>query len=360
MTSSYLPVLLVSVSTNAVPDDSALGTLPRGQVDYLSHDWQEEDVWRSWRNMTRQKNAIANGARLENASWRTWWKQRNKTQDGVPRDAQLVRVCVGPLALGAGLSEKPADMNPLQAQGLRCHLAIRPSTHRRRVDSPSQARADPRRPLLARGRKRAPRPLRAPAQQTHPQAPLDQPAPHVRLPPAGDVTGSFRPRRAMTKRRKSRSSARGALAARLGAGVNGTGKGKRPVLPHTKSDTHIMRWGASRAFRPDSPPRIDPPGFAAPEGLHPSVSQDSSTSSGTGGGGGGQPKKKHISFNTFVEQYIAVEKPKKNASGFFGVGNHDEDGVWIAGRAGFVDDDGCVGFGPFSSVFLRRVLIIIG
>jgi len=28
--------------------------------------------------MTRQKNAIANGSRLENASWRTWWKQRNK------------------------------------------------------------------------------------------------------------------------------------------------------------------------------------------------------------------------------------------------------------------------------------------
>jgi hypothetical protein len=74
----YLPVLLVSVNTNAVPDDSALVTLPRGQVDYLSHEWQEEDVWRSWRNMTRQKNAIANGARLENASWRTWWKQRNK------------------------------------------------------------------------------------------------------------------------------------------------------------------------------------------------------------------------------------------------------------------------------------------
>ncbi|EIW75068.1 hypothetical protein CONPUDRAFT_66052 [Coniophora puteana RWD-64-598 SS2] len=27
--------------------------------------------------MTRQKNDIANGVRLENASWRTWWKQRN-------------------------------------------------------------------------------------------------------------------------------------------------------------------------------------------------------------------------------------------------------------------------------------------
>jgi hypothetical protein len=29
-------------------------------------------------------------------------------------------------------------------------------------------------------------------------------------------------------------------------------------------------------------------------------------------------KKKHISFNTFVEQCIAIDKPKKNASGYFG------------------------------------------
>jgi hypothetical protein len=75
---NYLPVLLISVSTNTVPDDSSLSTLPRAQVDYLSHDWLEEDVWKSWRNMTRQKNEITNGMRLENASWRIWWKQRNK------------------------------------------------------------------------------------------------------------------------------------------------------------------------------------------------------------------------------------------------------------------------------------------
>lgn len=75
---SYLPVLLVSVTNHAVPDDTSFSTQPDGQVDYLSHEWREEDVWRSWRSMTRQKNAIANGTRLENASWRTWWKQRNK------------------------------------------------------------------------------------------------------------------------------------------------------------------------------------------------------------------------------------------------------------------------------------------
>ena len=64
---NYLPVLLVSVSAG-MPDDASLQPLPHGQVDYLSHNWQEEAVWRSWRNMTKQKNEIANGFRLENAS----------------------------------------------------------------------------------------------------------------------------------------------------------------------------------------------------------------------------------------------------------------------------------------------------
>jgi len=78
---NHLPILL---GTNPVPDDSSLVTLPRSQVDYLSHDWEEEDVWRSWRNMTRQKNEITNGIRLENASWRTWWKQRNNLKTVSP------------------------------------------------------------------------------------------------------------------------------------------------------------------------------------------------------------------------------------------------------------------------------------
>lgn len=93
---NYLPVLLVSVSTNAIPDDSSLSTLPTAQVDYLSHEWQEEDVWKSWRNMTKQKKEIANGVRLENASWRTWWKQRNKLKTVTP---ETLNWCVLVLSL---------------------------------------------------------------------------------------------------------------------------------------------------------------------------------------------------------------------------------------------------------------------
>lgn len=59
------------------PDDAQIESrMPTVCVDYLSHQWTDEDVWSSWKAMTKQKNQIANGVRLENASWRTWAKQR--------------------------------------------------------------------------------------------------------------------------------------------------------------------------------------------------------------------------------------------------------------------------------------------
>ena len=101
----------------------------------------------------------------------------------------------------------------------------------------------------------------------------------------------------------------------------------RPPLMHTKSDTHIS-W-RSRPFRKNSPPRIIAPESPV-DAKFPSTStttatssdisnstsssQDfnSASSSGADGPGG---KKKHISFNTFVEQYIAIEKPKSKRKG---------------------------------------------
>jgi hypothetical protein len=35
--------------------------------------------------MTRQKNDIANGVRLENASWRTWWQKRGQLKTVNPQ-----------------------------------------------------------------------------------------------------------------------------------------------------------------------------------------------------------------------------------------------------------------------------------
>ncbi len=100
----------------------------------------------------------------------------------------------------------------------------------------------------------------------------------------------------------------------------------RPPLVHTKSDTHINMRG--RPFRKNSPPRIiAEEGSASQVGPTPPVAQvatlsdaSGSTSSDQDLSGGstmdasGPAKKKHISFNTFVEQYIAIEKPKVKRS----------------------------------------------
>ncbi|KAF8967755.1 hypothetical protein BDZ97DRAFT_1803152 [Flammula alnicola] len=350
---NYLPVLLVSLSTNAVPDDSSLVTVPRGQVDYLSHEWQEEDVWRSWRNMTRQKNEIANGARLENASWRTWWKQRNKLKTISPetlnwlKDSDVTWL-YGPLHTAVDWSPPPKPQpvtDTVDSAPASAHDRLDLSSNPRRAPYPA-----PHKPILKH------RSISELLTSDYPTSPIFSPV-ESEDEHDGTMHNNTDPNTTDPTSLVSHSQ---------------FGKLKRPSLTHTKSDTHITRWGPNREFRKDSPPRVGPPGFdsnsqsgyfpphpsssssslhqlGAAGAIHASISQDS-TSSASGSNGGvtnsderghhHTQKKKHISFNTFVEQCIAIEKPKKNASGFFGVGNHNEDGVWIEGRSAFVDDDG--------------------
>lgn len=65
-------------------DDSAVVTRPSRQVDYLSHDWKEEDIWSSWRYVVSRRGEFNNSARLENASWRTWMKAKNNLKTVSP------------------------------------------------------------------------------------------------------------------------------------------------------------------------------------------------------------------------------------------------------------------------------------
>jgi hypothetical protein len=58
-------------------DDTAVSSRPSRQVDYLSHEWREEDVWSSWRYVVTRRGEFSNSARLENASWRAWMKAKN-------------------------------------------------------------------------------------------------------------------------------------------------------------------------------------------------------------------------------------------------------------------------------------------
>ena len=73
---SYLP--------KCVGDDICLEHEPELQVDYLSHDWNEEDIWASWRYVVAKKDRYSDSTRLENASWRTWSKSKNKLRTVSP------------------------------------------------------------------------------------------------------------------------------------------------------------------------------------------------------------------------------------------------------------------------------------
>jgi hypothetical protein len=65
-------------------DDSAVKAQPSRHVDYLSHNWREEDIWESWRYIVSKRGEYSNSARLENASWRTWMKSKNRLKTVSP------------------------------------------------------------------------------------------------------------------------------------------------------------------------------------------------------------------------------------------------------------------------------------
>ncbi|KAF7725602.1 hypothetical protein EC973_009480 [Apophysomyces ossiformis] len=67
-------------------------------VDYLSYRFDEMDLAASWQLITKQKKDIVDGIRLENASWRTWAKQRNNLKTVHPQTLnwQMEEVKEGP------------------------------------------------------------------------------------------------------------------------------------------------------------------------------------------------------------------------------------------------------------------------
>ncbi|KAJ5517525.1 hypothetical protein N7527_009085 [Penicillium freii] len=76
-------------------DDTLIEDEPSRHVDYLSHDWKEEDIWSSWREIGE--------CLLENMG-----QGQAQPEDDIARKPQL-------------------------AEGLRCHLALRPTKKFRRT-----------------------------------------------------------------------------------------------------------------------------------------------------------------------------------------------------------------------------------
>ncbi|TRM57907.1 hypothetical protein BD626DRAFT_204935 [Schizophyllum amplum] len=277
---AYLPILLGSVAnTSAISDDSSVTTQPRGQVDYLSHEWLEEDVWKSWRNMTKQKNEIANGARLENASWRTWWKQRNGLKTISPETLNWL---------------KDSDVTWLYGP---LHTAVewtpppQPKPDPTSVDDRAAASAHDRLNLSSPYIRHKPilkhRSISELLTSELPPSPLFSPA-------ESEDEGDGKPAAATHLDTVPEAEEDEDVA-----GV------RRPQLMYTKSDSHIAKW-PDRAFRKDSPPRVEPPhhpidnvNLHEQRPTHQLYSHNSDPSK----------QKKHISFNTFVEQCIAIDKP---------------------------------------------------
>ena len=65
-------------------DDSAARQEPSRHVDYLSHEWREEDIWASWRHIVSKRKVYGERSRLENASWRTWAKSKYRLRTVTP------------------------------------------------------------------------------------------------------------------------------------------------------------------------------------------------------------------------------------------------------------------------------------
>ncbi|KAF9965113.1 hypothetical protein BGZ70_005388 [Mortierella alpina] len=81
----------LSAKTTPMHDDTDAGRLipavrPALAIDYLGNSWSnEDDIAASWKFMTKQKNDLINGLRLENASWRNWAKQRHHLKTVSPK-----------------------------------------------------------------------------------------------------------------------------------------------------------------------------------------------------------------------------------------------------------------------------------
>ncbi|ODV98273.1 hypothetical protein PACTADRAFT_31675 [Pachysolen tannophilus NRRL Y-2460] len=82
----------VLVSPELLPhDDNDLIYEPQSHVDYLSHDWKESDISKSWKYIVMKRKDVANSARLENASWRTWAQAKYKLKTVSPESVNWLK-----------------------------------------------------------------------------------------------------------------------------------------------------------------------------------------------------------------------------------------------------------------------------
>ncbi|WVF65295.1 hypothetical protein IAT40_000019 [Kwoniella sp. CBS 6097] len=249
------PITSLPSDSGAAPSvEDIQDRLPSICVDYLSHDWSEEDVWASWRNMTRHKHEIANGVRLENASWRTWQKQRNNLKTISPetlnwlKDSDVTWL-YGPL--------HTANVEPVRP------LKVSSTDDRLGIDRPNPDRPSAKKPILKH------RTLSEMLQVPMPSSPV--------------LEATYREDEL--------------------EGVDT--ESERPILLQSRSDTNIVTSRTHPVVKDKSPLTEKPPPAVQVQ------SPDDVQSPGSAATDA-HTNKKHISFNTFVEQCVALDEPRES------------------------------------------------
>ncbi|KAF2808603.1 uncharacterized protein BDZ99DRAFT_390397 [Mytilinidion resinicola] len=115
------PISPTTTSPEPLPkseDDTAIKHEPSQHVDYLSHDWQEEDIWSSWRHIVGKRKIYGERSRLENASWRTWAKSKYKLRTVSPETLNWLKDCdvtwlYGPLQTASNRSYSQHASEPI-------------------------------------------------------------------------------------------------------------------------------------------------------------------------------------------------------------------------------------------------------
>ncbi|WKT43848.1 Nitrogen regulatory protein areA, GATA-like domain [Fusarium oxysporum f. sp. vasinfectum] len=64
--------------------DTVINAKPWRNVDYLSHDWKEEEILSSWKYITTRRDEDPNSTRFKNAYWRIWTKYKNNLKTMPP------------------------------------------------------------------------------------------------------------------------------------------------------------------------------------------------------------------------------------------------------------------------------------
>lgn len=82
-----------STPSEPANDDNSIVHEPTRHVDYLAHEWKEEDIWSSWRYIVARRKTINNSVRLENAAWRTWAKAKDNLKTISPESLNWLKDC---------------------------------------------------------------------------------------------------------------------------------------------------------------------------------------------------------------------------------------------------------------------------